>query len=168
MLSSMHLPLSIHLLLHLMSLSNLLTVVFEGTLNNAFSNVLLDTSASEDLMSTDLMSCLGLFPQSTDATLQLADGNEALTLGLVIVKLTLGSFHSGIKAYVTDLAHSFDVIVVNCFMCKHETILNFEDDTYTPFYENKMYTIQPPSGAGKLDPPVPPSQPVLCSNPYQV
>ena len=84
-------------------------MLFEGgTITQDLSyTVLMDTGASANFISPQLLKRLQLECQPADAKLRLADNTEAPILGKVQLRLKIQQFSTVVWCYVTDLCSDF-------------------------------------------------------------
>ena len=104
--------------------------------------ILMDTGATANFISPQLLKKLQLECQLTDAMLRLADNTEAPILGKVQLKLKIQQFSCVVWCFVTDLCKEFDVILGNNFMIGHNAILNFQRLTVSLTRHGKRFTLK--------------------------
>ena len=121
-----------------------LTMLFEGgtTKQGLSFTMLMNTGASANFTSPQLLKRLQLECQLADAKLLLADNTEAPILGKVQLRLKIQQLSTVVWYYVTDLRKDFDVILGNTFMTEHNAVLNFQHLTVSLTRHGKRFTLK--------------------------
>ena len=121
-----------------------LTMLFEGgtTKQGLSFIILMDTGASANFISPQLLRRLQVECQPADAKLRLADDTEAPILGKVQLRLKIQQFSTVVWCYVTDLCKEFDVILGNTFMTEHNAVLNYPRLTVSLTRHGKRFTLK--------------------------
>ena len=125
-----------------------LTMLFEGQVERQDALVLLDSGASTNFVSKEVLDSCGLSLSPTCATLSLADGKTSPILGTTEVNLRIGGFHSRVTCFVTTLATEFDMIIGNTFLTEFRAVLNYYTSNCTLERHGKTYTLRPLSYSG--------------------
>ena len=116
-------------------------MLFEGgtTKQGLSFIILMDTGASANFISPQLLRRLQLECQPADAKLP---DTEAPILGKVQLRLKIQQFSTVVWYYVTDLCKEFDSILGNTFMTEHNAVLNYPRLTVSLTRHGKRFTLK--------------------------
>ncbi|CAA9327091.1 hypothetical protein AVDCRST_MAG94-1729 [uncultured Leptolyngbya sp.] len=100
-------------------------MMFAGRAAAAKANILFDTGASENFVSTSFAKQTGISVRPVDFSVRLANDENAQVAGEATVYIQLGAFHKPVKCYVMDMMYEVDIILGESFMTKYDCILHY-------------------------------------------
>ena len=100
-------------------------MMFSGTAAGAKANILFDTGASNNFVSSTFTRQTGISVKPVDFQVRLADDKTVSVAGVANVYLKMGSFHKPVTCYVMDMMFEVDVILGEAFMDRYNCILHY-------------------------------------------
>lgn len=103
---------------------------------------LIDTGATTNFVSPQLLARLGTAWDNTSASLRLADNTEAKLIGKASAKLKIQNFSAVLCCYVTELCDEFDIILGNSFLVAHKAVLDYGRRCISLTRDGRKYTLK--------------------------
>ena len=100
-------------------------MLFSGTAADAKANILFDTGASNNFVSSTFARQTGISVKPVDFQVRLADDKAVSVAGVANVYLRMGSFHKPVTCYFMDMMFEVDVILGEAFMDRYNCILHY-------------------------------------------
>ena len=119
-----------------------LHMMLQGTLSGAPVNILIDSGAGENFLSTSYATRVGFALQPSTSTITIADGSIKIPVGVCRVRLAVQGYSAHISCTVTDLPHQFDMILGNSWLQSHRAVLDWNSHTCCIQRGARRYSLQ--------------------------
>jgi hypothetical protein len=100
-------------------------MMFAGRAPATKANILFDTGASCNFVSTTFAKQTGITVRPVEYSVRLADDKATEVAGEATVYVQLGAFHKPVKCYVMDMLYEVDLTLGEEFLDKYDCILHY-------------------------------------------
>lgn len=121
--------------------NKVLAMAFDGLIAGMPSTILLDSGASDNFLSSTMVSKLGLVVKGEPAQLTLGNGSKVQLHGKVLVHVKMQAYQDKIPCFVTDLAPGTHMVLGETWLNARSALLDYEHQTCTLKKGNKRITL---------------------------
>ena len=100
-------------------------MMFAGRAAGAKANILFDTGASANFVSTTFAKQTGVSVRPVEHEVRLANDKIAQVVGEANVYVQMGAFRKPVRCYVMDMMYEVDLILGEEFMSRHNCVLHY-------------------------------------------
>ena len=100
-------------------------MTFDGQVAGGPSNILLDSGASDNFISLDLVNKFRLHVQNDSSTVMLGDGESRQIDEKVKVHVKVQTYQARVTCFVTKLAQGVDLVLGNTWLSQTKALLDF-------------------------------------------